>query len=179
MIRRPRRAVPAALLALLLLAGCVAVGVWAGQRLAGTREYVSYDRIATELHGITWNEVPVLIAGIAAVVVGLLLLAVAVLPGRALLLPLAEEQGLRGGVTRSGLRTALQETATGMDGVRKARIKVKRKGVKVSAHTDRAQSEGMADAVCDLLTRRVQEIGPQPVRRVRASVHASRKRGVQ
>ncbi|WP_378739903.1 DUF6286 domain-containing protein [Nocardia brasiliensis] len=170
MIRRPRRVIPAIVVAVLVLAVCVAVAVSLIQRLVGAREYLSYDTVATNLHGLTWHDMPVLVAGVAAAVLGFVLLALALWPGRAAVLPLAADDGMSAGVTRGGLRSALRSTAGTVDGVSAARIKVRRKAVKVSARTDRAGSDGLPEAICETLTRRVQEIGPQPVRRVRAKL---------
>ncbi|MEU0871790.1 DUF6286 domain-containing protein [Nocardia brasiliensis] len=170
MIRRPRRVGPAIVVAVVLIAGCAAVAVSLIQRLVGAREFVSYDTVATDLHGLTWNELPVLVAGVAAAVLGFVLLGLALWPGRPAVLPLADEDGLSAGVTRGGLRTALRSAAGAVDGVGSARIRLRRKGVQVSARTDRTGTDALPAAICARLTRRVQEIGPQPVRRVRAKV---------
>lgn len=175
MIRRPRRTLPAVIVALVLLALSVGAIVWAVQRLAGAREFVSYQRVATELHGRTWDDVPVLVTGVVLAALGLVLLVLAIWPGRAVVVPLAGDDGLRGGVTRRGLGTALRASATTVVGVSAARIRVRRKAVKARIRTDRARSEGLAEAVCERLTTRVQEIGPQSVRKVKASVHGGRR----
>ncbi|MEU7144813.1 DUF6286 domain-containing protein [Nocardia sp. NPDC046473] len=171
MKRRPRRVIPAIMVAVLLLAACVAVAVSLIQRLIGAHEYLSYDTVAADLHGMTWHDMPVLAVGVAAVVFGFVLLALALWPGRAAVLPLDTDDGMSAGVTRGGLRTALRSTAASVDGVSSARIRLRRKGVKVSARTDRAGADGLPEEICETLTRRVQEIGPQPVRRVRAKLH--------
>ncbi|MFI9408186.1 DUF6286 domain-containing protein [Nocardia sp. NPDC052316] len=170
MIRRSRRAGPAIVVAVLLLAGCVAVTVSLIQRLVGAHEFVSYDSVAADLHGMQWHDLPVLGVGIAAMVFGFVLLALALWPGRAAVLPLAADDGISAGVTRGGLRTALRSAAGTVDGVSSARIKLRRKAVKVAARTDRAGSEGLPEEICERLTRRVQEIGPQRVRHVRAKL---------
>ncbi|WP_405162570.1 alkaline shock response membrane anchor protein AmaP [Nocardia sp. NBC_01499] len=171
MRRRPRRVVPAIIVAVLLLAVCVAVAVSLIQRLVGAHEFLSYDTVADDLHGMTWHDMPVLAVGAGAMVFGFVLLAVALWPGRAAVLPLTTDDGMSAGVTRGGLRSALRSAAGSVDGVSSARIRLRRKAVKVSAHTDRAGTEGLPEEICETLTRRVQEIGPQPVRRVRAKLH--------
>ncbi|WP_069166410.1 DUF6286 domain-containing protein [Nocardia altamirensis] len=171
MKRRPRRVLPAIVVAVLVLALCVAVAVSLIQRLVGAHEFLAYDTVATDLHGMTWNEVPVLGVGIAAMVLGFALLGLALWPGKPAVLPLAADDGLIAGVTRGGLRTALRSTARSVDGVGSARIRLRRNAVKVSARTDRTGADGMPEAICDTLTRRVQEISPQPVRHVRAKLH--------
>ncbi|MFC8044568.1 DUF6286 domain-containing protein [Nocardia sp. NPDC057353] len=170
MTRRPRRVVPAVLLALVLLAAAVAVIVSLVQRLTDTREYLSYDRVATELHAIEWGEGPVLVAGVVALVLGGVLLLAAVWPGRALLVPLVDEEGLRAGVSRRGLRAAVRESAETVDGVTARGVRLRRRSVKVKASTDRVESAGTAEAVCDRVTNRLQEIGTRSVRRVRTSL---------
>ncbi|PXX60896.1 hypothetical protein DFR70_10987 [Nocardia tenerifensis] len=175
MIRRPRRVLPAIVVAVLLLAVCVAVAVSLIQRLVGAHEFLSYDTVASDLHGMTWHDMPVLVAGVATAVLGLVLLALALWPGRAAVLPLGDEDGLTAGVTRGGLRTALRSTADTVDGVSSARIRLRRNAVKVSAHTDRSGADSLPDEICQTLTRRVQEIGPQPVRRVRAKLHGPKE----
>ncbi|MFC3961686.1 DUF6286 domain-containing protein [Nocardia jiangsuensis] len=170
MTRRPRRVVPAVLLALVLLAAAVAVIVSLVQRLTDTREFISYDRVAAELYAIEWGETPVLVTGIVAVAFGALLLLAAILPGRALLVPLVDEEGLRAGVSRRGLRAAVRESAETVDGVTAGGVRLGRRSVKVKVQTDRVESAGTADAVCDRVSNRLREIGTRSVRRVRTSL---------
>ncbi|AVH22636.1 DUF6286 domain-containing protein [Nocardia cyriacigeorgica] len=172
MIRRPRRTWPAIVIAVVVLAACVAVTVSLVQRLTGTKEYVSYDSVAGELHGITWNELPVLIGGVVALLIGVVLLVIALLPGRAKVLPLTgPDDGIQAGVSRSGLRTLLRSSAGRVDGVTSARVKVRRDTVTVIARTDRHDNAGLADAICATVTDRVHQLG-RPVKRVKAKLHA-------
>ncbi|MFE3443531.1 DUF6286 domain-containing protein [Nocardia sp. NPDC059180] len=176
MIRRPRRAWPAVAIAVVVLAACVAVTVSLVQRLTGTHEYLSYDSVAGEVHGITWNELPVLVGAIVALAIGVLLLVIALLPGRAKVLPLTGDDGIEAGVSRSGLRTLLCTSATGVDGVSSARVKVRRDVVTVIARTDRHDNAGLADTICDTVTGRVQQLG-HPVKRVKAKLHGPKAGG--
>ncbi|UGT63959.1 DUF6286 domain-containing protein [Nocardia asteroides] len=170
MTRRPRRVVPAVLLALVLLAAAIAVIVSLVQRLTDTREFVSYDRVAAELYAVEWGETPVLVTGIGALTLGALLLVAAVWPGRALLVPLVDEEGLRAGVSRRGLRAAIRESAETVDGVTARGVRLGRRSVRIEARTDRVESAGTADAVCDRVSNRLREIGTRSVRRVRTSL---------
>ncbi|WP_227996020.1 DUF6286 domain-containing protein [Nocardia australiensis] len=174
MIRRPRRAVPAIVLALVLLAASVAVVVSLVQKLVGVHEFVSYDRVADELHGLTWNEAPVLAAGVVAMVIGVVLLVVALVPGRPVVLPMAAEEGIHAGLTRAGLHAALRHTASSVEGVRTARVRLRRKAVKISAGTDRTDAAGLAEEVCEAVTRRVHELAPEQAQRVRAALHTAK-----
>lgn len=175
MIRRSRRTVPAVLVALVLAAGCVAVIVSLAQRSAGTREYLSYDSVARELHATTWGEWPVLAAALALIVAGVLLLAVAVLPGRARMLPLAAEDGMDAGVPAGDLRALLRTAATTVDGVDSARITLRRGTVRAIVGTDfhRGHTE-IADEVATVLSNRIQELG-RPARRVQVRVKGPEK----
>ncbi len=162
--------VPAVLVALALLAAAVVLIVSLVQRLTDTRELVSYDRVAVELHAIAWGEKPVLVAGVLAAALGALLLVAALWPGRALLVPLAGEEGLRAGVSRRGLRAAVRESAETVDGVTARGVRLRRRSVQVEASTDRVESAGTAEAVADRVSKRLHEIGTSSVRRVRTSL---------
>ncbi|MGN2641731.1 DUF6286 domain-containing protein [Nocardia takedensis] len=176
MIRRPRRVTPAVLVALALLGLSVAVGVSLAQRLLDTSQYLSYDTVATELHARTWSDPLVLIVGIVVAVLGAALLVAALWPGRPAVLPLADGDDLRAGVSRGGLRTALRNAASTVDGVESPRVGVRRKVVTVRGDAWRSDTDGVADQVCSAVNRRVQEIG-SPVRRVRARLRAPRLGG--
>lgn len=170
MTRRPRRVTPAVLVALVLLGISVAVVVSLVQRLAGAREFVSYDRVARELHAIEWGEGPVLIGGAIALALGLVLLLAALWPGRPVVIPLTADDGIRAGVSRGGLRAAVRGSAETVDGVTARKVRLHRRSVRVRAATDRIESAGIADAVCERVTQRLQEIGTRSVRRVRTSL---------
>ncbi|GAA5060137.1 DUF6286 domain-containing protein [Nocardia callitridis] len=170
MIRRPRRVVLATLVAVVLLALSVAVAVSLIQRLVGAGQFLSYDTVAGWLHGATWNQTVVLVVGAIAAAVGLVLLLVALWPGKPVVLALAPEGEVSAGVSRQGLRTALRSTAHQVDGIESARIRLRRKSIKVFARSDRTDYDGLADVVCDTLTQRVQQIGPPSIRRVRAKL---------
>ncbi|WP_328394418.1 DUF6286 domain-containing protein [Nocardia sp. NBC_00416] len=173
MIRRSRRTLPATLVALVLLGGCVAVIVSLVQRLRDTGEYISYNTVARYVHETAWSDLPVLFAALAAVVIGVLLVAAAVFPGRARVLPLTAEDpagDLDAGVRRGDLAAMLRGAATRVDGVESARIRIRRDTVTVTARTDRHNQDGMAEEVCAALRARIQQVG-RPVRRVRTELH--------
>ncbi|MET7772964.1 DUF6286 domain-containing protein [Nocardia sp. NPDC005366] len=168
---------PAVILAVLLLALCVAVGVSLVQRLLGVREYLSYDTVATALYEHHWNDLPVLIVGIIAVVFGAVLLASALWPGKPVVLPISDSPQLRAGVSRAGLRSTLRSAAGTVEGVEHPRIRLRGNTVTVYGQAERSNTDGIAEEVCATLTRRVQEIGV-PVRRVRARLRGPRSKGL-
>ncbi|MGW5383257.1 DUF6286 domain-containing protein [Nocardia sp. NPDC003963] len=167
MIRRPRRVVPATLIAGTLLAVCIAVIVSLVQRLTGTREYLSYDDIAGYLHGLTWDDPLVAAVAVAAIALGAGMLLAAVIPGRALVLPLnaAADDGIEAGVARRDLRSILRVAAVSVTGVRSAHVQIRRARVTVVARTDLHDREGLAEEICDVVGTRIQQIG-RPVKKV-------------
>lgn len=79
---RPSRAVPALILGTLLLAAGVAL-VWAALALLATGSWPEFLAGPRDwLTGLTWNDPGVWAVGAAAAVVGLVLLAAALVPGR-------------------------------------------------------------------------------------------------
>ncbi|WP_239476881.1 DUF6286 domain-containing protein [Nocardia arizonensis] len=173
MIRRSRRVIPAVVVAIVVLALCVAVSVSLIQRMAGARQYLSYDTVATRLHDLTWGDYQVLIAGVAVALLGLLALGAALWPGRAAVLPLSESDEVRAGVSRAGLRTSLRTAAAQVEGLESVRVELHRKTVTVRGQAWQSNTDGIAEEVCAAVTRRVQELGP-PVRRVRARLRGPR-----
>ncbi|MBF6174867.1 DUF6286 domain-containing protein [Nocardia blacklockiae] len=160
MKRRPRRVVPAVAVALALLVLCVLVAVSTIQKISGTKELVSYHSVTTRLHDTTWGSGWVLGVGIAAVVVGLLLLAVALWPGRAVVVPLASEDGVDAGIARRSLRAALEDATDAVDGLEAARVRLGRKKVRVKARTHRTASD--IDATTRAaIDRRLALVGPR------------------
>lgn len=170
MIRRSRRTLPAVLVALVLIAVCVAVIVSLAQRWAGAPEYLSYDTVARELHATSWGEWPVLVAAAALLVAGALLLMTAILPGRPRVLPLRTDDGMDAGVPTGDLRALLRGDAKTVDGVNSARITLRRGAVRAVVDTDlhRGHTE-IADEVCAVLSNRIQELG-RPAGRVQVRV---------
>ncbi len=141
MKRRPRRVVPAVLAGLALVAVCVLVAVSAIQMLSGTKELISYDRVAARLHAVSWGNGWVLGAGVATVLIGLLLLAPALLPGRSLLVPLESENGYRAGILRGSLRAAVRDAAETVKGLESARIRLGKNKIRVIARTAMAPEQ--------------------------------------
>ncbi|MFD3743340.1 DUF6286 domain-containing protein [Nocardia sp. NPDC058633] len=169
MTRHPRRVVPAVIVALLLCAAAVLVAVSLIQRLSGAREWVSYDSIAARLHDTSWGSVWVLGTGIVVVVLGLALLATAALPGKPVLLALEPGDGIDAGIARRSLRHALADAAGGVDGVDKARVRLRRNKIHVTGHT-RYTAEQTARDVGEAVATRLDHIKPAHVPRLRTSL---------
>jgi hypothetical protein len=174
-IRRPRRSTPSALVALVLLAACVFVAVVLIQRLVGERPWLSYETAASRVHGTAWQDLPVLIGGIAAVVIGLVLLVAAILPGRPTVLPLVSgAEHVDTGATRASLRNSLRGAAASVDGVASSKVKLGRKKVVARVRTNRTTTDGIADAVRAAVGTRLDEVSPLTRPRVRVRLSSPR-----
>jgi hypothetical protein len=170
MMRRPHRAVPASLVALVLLGTSAAVALTLIPGPTGAPDYLWHDGIVRVLHATTWDDPRVAGAGLAAVAAGLALLALAVLPDRTTLVPLTAPDEIAAGVLRDDLHAALGAAARSVAGVRSARVRVRRRRVRVIARTDLAKSPELTRAVLAAVDDRVTRIGPNPSPRVAARV---------
>ncbi|MEU0543145.1 DUF6286 domain-containing protein [Nocardia sp. NPDC005978] len=169
MIRRSRRAGAAVLVALVLLALCVAVIVSLAQRLSGSGQYLSYDSVATRLHGTDWGDPVVLAVGIVLVLAGLALIAVAAAPGRAVVVPLRTlDHGGGAGIERRSLRTAVRRSVTSVPGVGSARIKMHGNTIRVSGVSDRTEVADLPDTVDRAVADAFERVGAVSAPDVRA-----------
>lgn len=176
MKRRPRRGVPAALAALLVFAAGALTAIVAIQLLVDERPWVSYDWAATTLHDLRWRDTAVLIAGVVVAAVGVLVVAIAVTPGRPTVLPLRDnESEVDSGASRRGLVGTLRAAAAGVDGVAATRLRLRRRGVRATVRTNRVTTDGLDDAVRTAVERRLTEIGPATDLTVRARVATTRR----
>ncbi|MCM6776348.1 DUF6286 domain-containing protein [Nocardia sp. CDC159] len=171
MRRSPRRVAPAVLVALIGLACCAVVVLSLLQRLTGAGEFVSYDGVANRLHEITWADSRGLAAGLIAGVAGVALLALALLPGRSILVPLVADDEIAAGVGRRGLDAALRAAAQSVEGVRSARVRLRRKRVRITAKASHAHPPELPDAVRAAVDERIGSIGPCASSRLATLVH--------
>lgn len=172
MKRRPRRSVPATLTALVLAAAGALAAIVAVQMILGERPWLDYGAIARRLHDFHWADLPVVIAGAVVAVLGLVLLTAAVLPGRPTVIPLRGEPDT--GVSRRGFGTALRAAAARVDGVEKARLKLRRRSVRVRVRTQRTAPDGIADSVRAAVAARLDSIDPARRPEVKVRLRASR-----
>jgi hypothetical protein len=169
--RRPRRSAPATLTALVILAVCVLVAAVSVQLLLGDRPWISYAAVAGRLHGLHWTDLAPAIAGGVAALLGVALLLVAVLPGRATVLPLRGD--LDSGASRRSYRSTLRVAASTVDGVSGAKLKLGRRRVKAVVTTARTNTDGLADAVRAAVEQRVGQIDPAAAPAVKVRLKTS------
>jgi hypothetical protein len=154
-IRRPRRTVPAAIVAFLVLVACVLIAVSCVQFLAGAQPVLPFGTLAGFGQRLHWQGTAVLVAGGVAAAVGVVLLACAVVPGKPTVLPLAGQEGtVRSGLASRGLWQAFGDAAAAAEGATDARARPRgRRKVVVHVGTRHEEHEGVHDQVRDTLTR--------------------------
>ncbi|MGH4024059.1 MAG: DUF6286 domain-containing protein, partial [Pseudonocardiaceae bacterium] len=111
MIRRSRRTVPATIVGLVLLAGSLGLAISCVQLLAGKPPLIPFSTLGGLGRDTSWNDPAFLAGGAGLAVIGLVLLACAVVPGTPQVLALASGgSGASGdsgrspaGVTRNSL----------------------------------------------------------------------------
>jgi hypothetical protein len=172
--RRPRRGIAAALTALVLLAACVFVAIVAIQAIIGRTPWLSYRTVDDALHKAHWADLIPAIAGGGAVLIGLVLLLAALLPGRLTVLPLAERAD--SGASRRSYRSTLRAAASTVDGVHAADVTLGRRTAVAKVRTDRTNTEGLADAVRGALERRLDQITPATRPNLKVRLNAARSR---
>ena len=179
MIRRPRRGIPATLTALVALVLCALIATIAIQLIGGRPPLLSYQTIADNLHRAQWRDLVVAITGGAVALVGLVLLLAAVIPGRAMVVPLGnddtDDTDLVAGVSRRSLALTLRSAAGAVDGVARVRLALRGRTVAVLAHADRTDDTGIADAVRAAVQRRIEQLSPATPPTVKVRVRPARR----
>ncbi|GAA3872955.1 hypothetical protein GCM10022243_42620 [Saccharothrix violaceirubra] len=165
MKRFSRRSVPAVLVALVVLAACVVVTVVAVRQILGLTPWIDTHAVFRALHGTRWTDPVVVFAAAACVVLGVVLLLCALLPGEPTVLPLRDDdpdtdRAVDSGVTRRSLRRVLRTAASSVDGVTAARLVLTRRAIIATVTTDRTSTTGLADAVRVAVGKRLDGLGP-------------------
>jgi Family of unknown function (DUF6286) len=179
MMRRPRRSVPAAVTALVLLGVSVLTAISVIQLLAGQRPLISYAAIADLAHTTRWDSLAVVVVAGLVMVIGLILLLLAILPGRPTVIPLqatvtGTDAVLDTGASRRSLRTTLRAAANAVDGVTGTTLTLRRRTVTAAVRTLRTTPEGLAEAVRAAISHRLDQISPTTRPAVRVRVTAPR-----
>ncbi|MEU0796222.1 DUF6286 domain-containing protein [Amycolatopsis sp. NPDC005961] len=172
MKRRPRRSVPATLAALVLTAAGALAAIVAVQTILGERAWLDYGAVARRLNTLRWADFPVVAAGGAVAVVGLLLLAAALIPGTPVVLPLRGEPD--SGASRRSFRATLRAAAARVDGVDNVGLKLGRRGVRVRVTTHRTRPDGIADSVRAAVAARIDRVDPARRPAVKVRLRTSR-----
>jgi uncharacterized membrane protein len=159
MKRRPKRSLPAGIVAVIVLGICVIVAITEIEQLAGYRPpLIPFPAAASYGQSVHFADTPVIIAGAVAAGVGLILLACGISPGKHTVLPLARPDtetgsGTSAGIARRRLRAALRFTLTETDGVTRARLRLHRRKIKAKVATERRDPATVAEGAREALDR--------------------------
>jgi hypothetical protein len=169
---RPRRAIPAAISALALLAAGLLTAVEVISALAGRPAgLVPYDQVTEWARTTTWQDRQALTSAGIAAVLGLLLLMFALVAGRPRLVPLRTgDPDLVAGVRPRTLARLLGAAAGEADGVRHARTKIRGRQVVVKARTDLRDTAGVEERVLAAAEDEIGRLAPIGRYTVRAHV---------
>jgi hypothetical protein len=176
MRRRPRRTFPAAVTALILLSVCVLTAISTIQLLAGQRPLISYAALADLAHTTRWDSLAVAAAAGLVMLIGLIVLLTAILPGRPTVIPLraTDTAAIDAGASRRSLRSTLRAAADAVDGVTATTLTLRRRTVTAAVRTHRTTPEGLAEAVRAAISHRLDQISPATRPAVRVRVIAPR-----
>jgi hypothetical protein len=175
MIRRPRRVIPASIVALLVLAAMVIL-VWSCiQVLLGQQPILPFTSLAEQGTRLHWNDLPVLISGGLLAALGLTLLTCAWLPGAPKVLALADlGSQTQAGATRRSVRQAVTTAAGRVDGVSSAAAHITPTRVRATVHTPLRETDALPEKVRAAIGDQLTTIGLQ--RSPRISVRVNRTR---
>jgi hypothetical protein len=177
---RPRRTIPAVVVATLLLAACVLVALSAIQVLLGQPPFVPVARLVVAGHELRWHDIVVIVAGAVAAMLGVVLLAGAVFPGAPVVLALEDHpdtgEGVAAGVTRRSLRRTLVHSAETTDGVASARLRLRRRSVRMTVRSHRLDLTDVDSRVQETVDHRLDsiELADRPALHVRMTRARSR-----
>ncbi|GAA0921861.1 DUF6286 domain-containing protein [Nonomuraea longicatena] len=159
---RPRRTVPATIVALLLLLLGVLVAGQVISSLAGRPlGWLPVGRMLDWASATSWQSPPVLLGAAVIALAGLFLLVLAVKPGRPRLVPVTTgDPGLIIGMRPKSVADALAHAASEVPGVRAAEARLRARTVTVTATTSGWDDENTGAAVEEAVNRRLADIGP-------------------
>jgi Family of unknown function (DUF6286) len=175
---RGRRTVSAVIVATVLLV-LGALVAWQAILVQTGREPYGVDAsaVADRLHQTPWKDTGVIIVVGVAIVLGLGLLALAVLPSRRRYLQLREtDPVLVTGITPANLRRALSGAAQRVNGINAAETQLNRNTATTVITSSLSMTERLPGAAQDAITVRLRQLDPvEPIAvRVRLSSKARR-----
>jgi hypothetical protein len=158
----PRRVLPSVVTAALLAAAAIiltveVVGALVG-RPPGVLPVVDLARLGRSLR---WDDVLVLAVASLLAALGLLLLLLALRPGRLRAIPLrSDDANMVLGIARPDLRRYVARAAEDVDGVDRARVRVRGRRIRVRAVSPLHDVGGLTDRVRGTVTERLDELAP-------------------
>jgi hypothetical protein len=168
---RPRRTVPAIVVSALLAVATGLIAAYLISKYVGHQVHVLPQGLFQAGHQWHWDDPRPLVASGVACALGLLLISLALWPGRFRVVPVASRDPYAvAAMTRAGLGRYLADAATTVDGIAAAKVKVRRRRARVYAASSLRDIEGLTDQVETAVTERLAALAPLRPLRVRVSV---------
>lgn len=158
-VLKPARTLAGATLALTLTAGLALTAAEVVTALMGRPlRWIPLDAALDYAGHTTWWELS--FAGLVVALLGLGMIAMAVIPGRMRLVPVETTDPLIViGITRSGLRRTLRAVAQQVDGVGRAKVRLRRRAIEVTVITGGESSGSMLREVGTAVGDRLAGLG--------------------
>ncbi len=170
---RGRRGTTTVIVAVLLLAVAAAAGyltVMAALNRPVT--IVNARSVLAWTRSTSWNATVVLYIGIAMAAIGVILLAVALLPARRRVIELTGPDSSTGAaITRKGLRRTLQSAVAAIDGISAANADIRRRTIRLNAVSGLRHTDGLPQAATDTAETRLQVLDLRDPRTVTTRLH--------
>ncbi len=175
MIRRPRRTIPATITGVVVLAAAALAAISCIQLIAGTPPLIPFTTVGRFAATTTLNDPAVLAGGAVLALLGVVLLACALLPGTPQVLALASTNDhTDAGVARLSLARDLTAHAAAADGITDAHVTVGARAVTVNAHTALRDRAGLAEQVRERVAPRLDDVNLARPARVRVTITPER-----
>lgn len=158
----PRRVLPSVVTAALLTAAAVILAVEViGALLGRPPGVLPVTDLARLGRNLRWDDILVLAAASLLAALGLLLLLLALRPGRLRAIPLrSDDANTVLGIAQSDLRRYIARAARNVDGVDRARVKVRRHRIRVRAISPLHDVAELTDQVRGAVTERLGTLAP-------------------
>lgn len=169
---RPRRVLPATIVSALLALVAILVAVEVIGQLFGTSLVLPTSQLGELGQDAAWNGALAVTVAVVAGLLGLLLLLLALVPGRARIVPLVSgAPAVAAGLTRGGLRRYAEDAAASVAGVTRARAHVSRRNrIRLRVDTPLHEPGDLAEQVHQAVAARIGALAPVRVPRPRVSV---------
>jgi hypothetical protein len=172
---RPRRTIPATIVAALLAVAAIVTAVGAIAATARGHAHLPPLTWLSRVGQAHWDDPAAITTSAVACLLGIVLLVLALAPGRSRLVALmSEDPQTVTGITRAGLRRHLATVAARVDGVSRARVRLRRRRVRVMVATPLRDPGELPGQVTEVVTERLEELRPLKPMRVHVTV---RQRG--
>lgn len=170
---RPRRKIPAIIVAAILASAGILGAIEAVTAALGHPLWkVPYHDFAGPLRDTHWSDTVALAVAAAVAFIGLILLLAAVLPGRPSAIVLASsDTSIVIGAPRASLRRVLQRAARDVDGIERARVKLRRRSAAIHATTRLRDTSGLRGSVHAAVQNRLTALDPLSPIRIRVRMH--------